>query len=382
MGKILNLSLVLVASVFLTGCLDDINIFKKKQDSVATSQRQMPPPAHVDVIVAKKGSYPMSFEYPAKIQSEQDVVLKPKVSGTLIKQNFKPGDSVKAGQILFIIDPSKYQATYDAYEASIAQATANLKNAKSELTRVQSLFKQKAISQKEYDTAVATHDSANAALQSAQANAKNAKIDLGYTNVTAPFSGVVSENLVDVGTYVAAGSTELVRLTKIDPIDVRFYITDIDNLNRVKNLDNNSWEQINEEANLKIDGQTYTGKVKFIDSVVDESSGGVLAKAEFDNKNGKLIPGIFATISMDGFIQRDSFVIPQIAILQDIISPYVYVVKDGKVAKKTIKIVYQKVAEAYVNEGLEDGDLIITNNFKKIGIGSPVVVDTQGKENK
>ncbi|WP_169784450.1 efflux RND transporter periplasmic adaptor subunit [Campylobacter curvus] len=379
MGKLTNLSLALAVAVFFTGCLDDLNIFKKDKAQAAASAM---PAAHVDVVVAKKGDYPMSFNYPARIQSEQDVIIKPKVSGTLLKQNFKAGDTVKEGQVLFVIDPEKYQATYESLKASIAQAEANLKNAKNEMERVKKLFAQKALSQKEYDSALATYESADAALKSAVASTKSAKLDLGYTNVTAPFSGVVGENLVDVGAYIAAGSTELVRLTKIDPIDVRFYISDIDELNRAKNIDQNSWEQINKEAILTVDGQNFEGKVKFIDSTVDVNSGGVLAKAEFENKDGKLLPGVFARISMNGFVQKDSFAIPQVAILQDTVSPYIYLVKDGKVVKKSIKIIYQTVTEAYVKEGLEEGDVIILNNFKKIGPGSNVEPDTQGKENK
>ena len=379
MDKLTNLSLALAVAVFFTGCLDDLNIFKKdKAQAVASAM----PPAQVDVVVAKKGDYPMSFNYPARIQSEQDVIIKPKVSGTLLKQNFKAGDTVKEGQVLFVIDPEKYQATYESSKASIAQAEANLKNAKNEMERVKKLFAQKALSQKDYDSALATYESADATLKRAVASTKSAKLDLGYTNVTAPFSGMVGENLVDVGAYIAAGSTELVRLTKIDPIDVRFYISDIDELNRAKNIDQNSWEQINKEAILTVDGQNFEGKVKFIDSTVDVNSGGVLAKAEFENKDGKLLPGVFARISMNGFVQKDSFAIPQVAILQDTVSPYVYLVKDGKVVKKSIKIIYQTVTEAYVKEGLEEGDVIILNNFKKIGPGSSVQPDTQGKENK
>ena len=258
MGKLTNLSLALVAALFFTGCLDDLNIFKKDKAQAAASAM---PPAQVDVVVAKKGDYPMSFNYPARIQSEQDVIIKPKVSGTLLKQNFKAGDTVKEGQVLFVIDPEKYQATYESSKASIAQAEANLKNAKNEMERVKKLFAQKALSQKDYDSALATYESADATLKSAIASTKSAKLDLGYTNVTAPFSGMVGENLVDVGAYIAAGSTELVRLTKIDPIDVRFYISDIDELNRAKNIDQNSWEQINKEAILTVDGQNFEGKV-------------------------------------------------------------------------------------------------------------------------
>ncbi|MCD8213924.1 MAG: efflux RND transporter periplasmic adaptor subunit [Campylobacter sp.] len=383
MGKFKSLSLALVAAMFFTGCLDDLNIFKKDKDSNSNaSDGMIMPPVKVDVLVAKKGDFPMTFNYPARIQSEQDVIIKPKVSGTLVKQNFKAGDNIKAGQVLFVIDPEKYEASYEALKASIAQAEANLKNAKNEMERVKKLFAQKALSQKEYDSALAAYESADATLKSAVASTKSAKLDLGYTKVTAPFSGIVSENLVDVGTYVAAGSTELVRLTKIDPIDVRFYISDVDNLERAKNLDKNSWEQINQEAILTVNGQNFTGKVKFIDNTVDINAGSVLAKAEFENKDGKLLPGVFARIAMSGFVQKNSFSIPQVAILQDTVSPYIYIVKDGKVVKKNIKIIYQTVTEAYVNEGIEEGDVIILNNFKKIGTGANVEPETQGKENK
>ena len=374
-GKLTNLSLALAAALLITGC----DLFKKDSANAAAGAPRQMPPAKVDVTVAKKGDYAMSFNYPARVQSEQDVVIKPKVSGTLLKQNFKAGDRVKQGQILFVIDPEKYRASYEALEASIAQSQANLKNAKSELERVKNLFKQKAVSQKEYDSALASYETAEATLKSAQASAKSAKLDLEYTNVTAPFSGVVGENLIDAGAYVAAGSTELVRLTKIDPIDVRFYISDVDSLNRAQNLAGGTWAQINEEAVLQLNGKEYKGKVKFIDSTVDTSSGSVLAKAEFENKGGELLPGVFGRIQMDGFIQKNSFKIPQIAVLQDTVSPYVYVVKDGKVTKKSVKIVYQTVTEAYVSEGLDEGDVIILNNFKKIGVGAPVQPDERDK---
>ncbi|MBE3606619.1 efflux RND transporter periplasmic adaptor subunit [Campylobacter sp. RM13119] len=375
------LAITLVVMMTFTGC-DLLKAFNKKEEGKAAASAMQKPPAKVDVVVAKKGDFPMTFNYPARIQSEQDVVITPKVAGTLLKQNFKAGDSVKEGQILFVIDPDLYTAAYEVAQANILQAQATLKNAKSDMDRIKKLFEQKATSQKDYDSAVAALESATANLASAQANAKTAKLNLEYSNVKAPFSGVVGENLVDIGTYVAVGSTQLVRLTKINPIEARFYISDIDNLNRIKNLNSASWEQLNAEAVLNLNNENYVGRVKFIDATVDTSTGNVLAKAEFENKDGKLLPGMFARIQMDGFIQKNSFTIPQVAILQDTVSPYVYLVKDGKVAKQNIKIIYQTVTEAYVSDGINEGDVIITNNFKKIGVGAPVVPETQGKENK
>ena len=369
-----NISVLLIAtSLLLTGCFKD-----EKSNSAVQSQKQMPP-AKVDIITAKKSDIPISFEYPAKIVSEQDVVIYPKVSGTIVKQFFKSGDKVNAGDKLFLIDPEKYQAGYDALEATVAVREAELKNAKTEFNRIKKLYDKKAVSQKEYDAASANFDISNANLLSAKANAKSAKIDLGYTTVIAPFDGILGDNLTDVGSYAAANTTGLVRLTKINPINVKFYIADVDNLNRATNLENNVWAQANSTATLKLGGKTYHGNIIFIDNVVDTAAGSVLAKAEFDNKEGKMLPGAFASVIMDGFYQKDGFKIPQIAIQQNTQNTFVLVLKDQKVIQKNIKISYQKEDYAVVSEGLEDGDLIIVNNFSKIAVGALAQVDKEIK---
>ena len=176
-----NISVLLLASLLFTACFDS-----NDKKSAAGQQRQMPS-SKVDVFVAKKSDVPISFDYTATLTSQQDVIIYPKVSGTVTKQFFKPGDNVKAGDKLFLIDPEKYQASYDALEAAIGVANANLKNAQTEFNRISNLYKKNAVSQKEYDAAVSALEIANANLLSARANAKNAKIDLGYTSIAAPF---------------------------------------------------------------------------------------------------------------------------------------------------------------------------------------------------
>ncbi|MCR4941626.1 MAG: efflux RND transporter periplasmic adaptor subunit [Campylobacter sp.] len=371
--KYLNLTLAILLATSLVGCgmLDE----KEKGDS--KQKMGMGGALPVDIFVAKKGDGEMSFEYPARIQSQQDVVLVPKVSGTLLKQNFKPGDKVKAGDVLFMIDPDTYEAAYEVAKANILQANATLKNAKHEADRVNKLYVQKAVSQKDYDNAIANLEGATANLASANANAKTAKLNLDYTKITAPFDGIVSENLVDVGTHVIATSTKLVRLTKLNPIDARFYIADIDSMTMNQNLQDSTWSQVGTQAILTLNSKEFQGKINFIDSSVDTSTGRVLAKAEFANENGELLPGSFARISMNGFVQKDAIIVPLIAILQDTVSPYVYIIEDGKAMKKAVKISYQNMTHAYISQGINENDQIIINNFKKIGTGVPVVVDTK-----
>lgn len=356
-----------VAVLFLSGC------FENKENKAAAG-RQMPL-SHVDIFTAQKTDIPISFDYTATVTSSQDVIIYPKVGGTIIKQFFKPGSKVKAGDKLFLIDPEKYQASFDSLDASVGVANANLKNAETEFKRISALYKKNAVSQKDYDAAVAAYDIANANLVSAKANLKNAKIDLGYTTITAPFDGVVGDNQVDVGSLVIANQTKLVRLTKINPIEAEFYIADVDNLTRKTNLDNGSWQQLNSDAVLSVNGENFNGKVTFIDNVVNTATGSVLAKASFDNSEGKILPGAFGHIKMSGFVQKNAFNIPQVALQQSATNTYVLVVKDGKVSQKNVKIGYQTKNMVAVTEGLEEGDKIIVNNFLKIGVGAPVETD-------
>ena len=356
-----------VAVLFLSGC------FENKENKAAAG-RQMPL-SHVDIFIAQKTDVPVSFDYTATVASSQDVIIYPKVGGTIIKQFFKPGSKVKAGDKLFLIDPEKYQASFDSLDASVGVANANLKNAETEFKRISALYKKNAVSQKDYDAVVAAYDIANANLVSAKANLKNAKIDLGYTTITAPFDGVVGDNQVDVGSLVIANQTKLVRLTKINPIEAEFYIADVDNLTRKTNLDNGSWQQLNSDAVLSVNGENFNGKVNFIDNVVNTATGSVLAKASFDNSEGKILPGAFGHIKMSGFVQKNAFNIPQVALQQSATNTYVLVVKDGKVSQKNVKTGYQTKNMVAVTEGLEDGDKIIVNNFLKIGVGAPVETD-------
>jgi efflux transporter, RND family, MFP subunit len=356
-----------VAVLFLSGC------FENKENKAAAG-RQMPL-SHVDIFTAQKTDIPISFDYTATVTSSQDVIIYPKVGGTIIKQFFKPGSKVKAGDKLFLIDPEKYQASFDSLDAAVGVANANLKNAETEFKRISALYKKNAVSQKDYDAAVAAYDIANANLVSAKANLKNAKIDLGYTTITAPFDGVVGDNQVDVGSLVIANQTKLVRLTKINPIEAEFYIADVDNLTRKTNLDNGSWQQLNSDTVLSVNGENFNGKVNFIDSVVNTATGSVLAKASFDNSEGKILPGAFGHIKMSGFVQKNAFNIPQVALQQSATNSYVLVVKDGKVSQKNVKIGYQTKNMVAVTEGLEEGDKIIVNNFLKIGVGAPVETD-------
>lgn len=335
-------------------------------------QKRQMPPQPISTIITQSENIPLHFSYPAQLVSDYDAFIKPQVSGVIIEKFFEAGQKVKKGDKLFLIEPDKFQANVNMAYGKALNARANYENANKEFKRNKILIEKKAISQKEYDTSLANYNSSKANLTSARAELQNARIDLAYTEVKAPFDGMVGDALINIGTYVNASSTELVRITNLNPIYADFYISDTDKLKLKRNVDSGKWELDNLKASFKLNEIDVEGNLTFIDSVIDAKSGSVKAKAVFDNQNGTLLPGIFTTITSQGFIQKDGFKVPQIAILRNQEEVYVYTLVNGEVVKTPINIIYQTNDYAVINSGLKNGDKIIMNNFKKIRPGSKV----------
>lgn len=377
MNKLSQILFMAVCMLFLSGC--DFNFGKKENKSMPTQQAQKAKSAvSVSVFVAKKADEPIVLKYPAKMVSAQDVNIVAKVPGMLKKQYFKAGDMVKEGDILFLIEPEKYKAAYDIALANVELSKANLQKAQLDYNRALTLKKTVAISQKEFDAINANYKSANAAIQSAEAMLKNAEIDLSYTKITAPFSGILGDSYQDVGAYISMQNPNLVRLTKLDPLYAEFAIPDIDALAINEKTVSKEWIQKGANVKLIVNEYQQDGLVTFIDKVINKNTGSVDAKAIFDNKNGHLLPNSFGMVEMSGLYQKDGYKIPQLAIKQDLTTPFVFLVKDGKVAKAPVKIVSQTSEYAVISSGLEEGDKIIMDNFMKIGVGVPVKI-VEGK---
>ncbi|EAH5758742.1 hemolysin D [Campylobacter coli] len=329
-------------------------------------------PQSVSTMSAKAENLPLNFTYPAKLVSDYDVIIKPQVSGVIVEKLFKAGNLIKKGQTLFIIEQDKFKASVNSAYGKALMARANFDNASKDYNRSKTLYNKGAISQKEYDSALANFNNTKANLTSARADLENARIDLAYTEIKAPFDGIVGDALINIGDYVSSSSTELVRITNLNPIYADFYISDTDKLNIVRNTQDGKWDLSNIYANLNLNGETVQGKLYFIDSVIDANSGTVKAKAIFDNNNSTLLPGAFATITSEGFIQKNGFKVPQIAVKQNQNDVYVLLVKNGKVEKSSVHISYQNNEYAIIDKGLQNGDKIILDNFKKIQVGSEV----------
>ena len=368
---------ILLIIFILNGCENT-----KENDSQNISEM---PPLEVNTYQVKLNDIPVSMEYPAKIKSMQQVNVVAKVNGTLEKKNFTEGNFVKEGEVLYQIDSTRYEAFLQEALADVQMKTATLKQATREWERVKILFEQDSTSQKEKDSALSAYETAKASLKASQANLKKAQIDLGYTKVKAPISGFTSLNKQDLGSYVGSTNESMIltTITQTNPIYVEFSLPDIEFLKKRFIMNDGNWNNIS-QTKLPVsiifsDGLIYEekGTLDFIDSFVDNETSTVKARATFANPKNDLISGLFVKIKIDGLIYKNAISIPQTSLLQDTTGAFVYIVKDNQAIRTPIKIENISKDTYIISDGLNEGDIVITNNLTKLKSGSSITLSTK-----
>ena len=368
---------ILLIIFILNGCENT-----KENDSQNISEM---PPLEVNTYQVKLNDIPVSMEYPAKIKSMQQVNVVAKVNGTLEKKNFTEGNFVKEGEVLYQIDSTRYEALMQEALADVEMKTATLKQATREWERVKILFEQDSTSQKEKDSALSAYETAKASLKASQANLKKAQIDLGYTKVKAPISGFTSLNKQDLGSYVGSTNESMIltTITQTNPIYVEFSLPDIEFLKKRFIMNDGNWNNIS-QTKLPVsiifsDGLIYEekGTLDFIDSFVDNETSTVKSRATFENSKKELIPGLFVKIKIDGLIYKNAISIPQTSLLQDTTGTFVYIVKDNQAIRTPIKIENISKDTYIISDGLNEGDIVITNNLTKLKSGSSITLSTK-----
>ncbi len=363
-------------------------IFNGCNDTKGNSSQNIStmPPLKVATFQVKANDISVSVEYPAKIKSMQQVNVVARVNGILEKKNFIEGNFVKEGELLYQIDSTRYEALMQEALADVEVKTATLKQATREWERIKILFEQDSTSQKERDSALSAYETAQASLKASQANLKKAQIDFGYTKVKAPISGLISLNAQDLGSYVGSTteSMNLTTITQMNPIYVEFSLPDIELFKKRFIMNNGNWNNIS-QAKLAVslnfsDDSVYEqkGTLDFIDSFVDNETSTVKARATFVNPKNDLIPGLFVRVKIDGLVYKNAINIPQIAVLQDATGAFVYIAKENQAVKTPVKI-GNIVNDTYIiDSGLNEGDIVITNNLTKLKPGSSI--DLMSKE--
>lgn len=364
-----------------------LNACKEAKNDNAATPREMT----VKAMRVTPQDIPLSFEYPARAQGSKEVQVRARVGGILLKRNYIEGSRVKAGDVLFEIDPAQYQVALEKAKAQLAQNKAQLLSAQQDWARISQLFKQRVVSEKSKDDSKATLDAAQAAVQMAQAQVDEAQLNLDYTKVTAPVSGITSLETQSEGSLISATGNDslLTNITQIDPIYVIFSaseseiysLTNMSEKGQIKTPYNGG--EI--KAKLKYSsGDTYSheGDINFINPSIDETTGTIKLRAVFPNPEGRLKPGQFVRLVMEGLIRMNALVVPQESVMQGATGPFVYTLNEqGLVETKNIQTGLSTSDGGWiVDAGLNSGDIVITSGLLKIRNGMPVKAEIATEE--
>jgi RND family efflux transporter MFP subunit len=326
------------------------------------------------------------YEYTARTAAVKAVEVRARVSGYLVKINFRDGSMVKTGDLLFQIDPRPFQAVLDQAKGQVGQWEAKLARAEADTTRDQRLLPQRAISQKDLDQAVSDRGEARAAIQSARGAVDKAALDLEFTRVTAPISGRVSRHLIDEGNLVTADSTLLTTIVSIDPM-YAYFDADERSVLHVRQLIREGKVQSARTVDtmpvlLGLADETgfaHRGTINFVDNQVNPQTGTLRLRGVFPNEDGALEPGYFARVRVIIGQPRSALLVTERAIDTDQGRKIVYVVNDkNEVVSRPISLGALHDGLRVIEEGVQPGERVIVNGLLQVRPGiivEPKLVD-------
>lgn len=368
--------LLVMTALLLSACN------KAPQGAAPAGMPQMPPP-EVAIVTVQPQTVPVHFEYAAQVAGSREAEIRARVTGILLKRNYVDGQHVTAGQTLFTLDAAPYEVAVASAEAQLASAQARLSQAERNLARIKPLWADKVVAQRDYDDAVSNQQIAQADLKTAQAQVKQARLNLSYTHVDAPISGIVGRALKTEGTLVSGTDVLLTTITQIEPAHVYFGLPDTEQ-QKIRTLSANGAFKLPSNgdyiAKVKMaDGSLYnqTGHVAFTDVSVNPTTGTAEARAELPNPKNLLRPGQFARVLLDGAERVNAITVPQRAVIEGPMGKMVMVIgKEDKVEPRPVKVgewATVNGAEAWViDSGLQAGERVMVDGLFKIQPGMPV----------
>ncbi|MBE96791.1 efflux RND transporter periplasmic adaptor subunit [Marinobacter sp.] len=359
-GRILGLAVAI--TVLLTGC-------EAQSDEAAS----MPPPPEVDVAEVVVEPVTLWESFTGRVASPETVDLRPRVSGYIDEVAFEEGELVKAGDLLFQIDPRPYEAQKQAASAELALANSQLDLARSEAGRARTLLESRAISREEYDQRNTALMSARARVQAAQAALDTAELNLQYTRVTAPVSGRTGRALVTQGNLANADQSLLTTVVSVDPVHVYFEADEQSAFSSQQLLANGQPRGVRISLGGEGGGQ-YKGELDFVDNHLNPGTGTLQYRAVLNNLDGLIKPGQFARVEMPVAELDQALLVSRKAVLTDQDRRFVYVVDEqNRVAPRQVTTGRQVDDLQVIREGLNHGDLVIINGVQKVfGAGMQV----------
>ncbi|AJY68986.1 hemolysin D [Geobacter sulfurreducens] len=361
---------LLAVGIMMVGC---------GKKNAATPPASGPP--EVGVIVVKPERVALTTELPGRTSPLLIAEVRPQVSGIIQKRLFVEGSDVKAGQVLYQIDPATYQAAFASAKAALARAEANLIPARLKEERFRDLVKIKAVSQQDYDDANAALKQAEADVASAKAAVETARINLAYTKVTAPISGRIGRSAITDGALVTANqATALATIQQLSPIYVDVTQSSAELLKLKQNLASGIMKD-NAAAQAKVkllleDGSPYPlpGTLKFSEVTVDQSTGSITLRAVFPNPKQTLLPGMFVRAIVEEGVSDQAMLVPQRGVTRNPQGEAMVLVvgTEEKVEPRVIKVVRTVGENWLVSDGLKAGDRVILEGIQKARPGTQV----------
>ena len=334
-----------------------------------------PPAPVVDVMTVAPKDVPVFKEWVGSLDGDVNATIRPQVTGYLIKQNYREGDFVKKGQVLFEIDPRTFKAAVDQAAAVRAQQQANYTTAAAGLARVKPLAAKNALSQKDLDDATGSDLAARAALDQATAALETAKLNLSFTKITSPINGVAGIAKAQIGDLLSpSAQQELTTVSTLDPIKVYINISEREYLKFIgKNPDATPGDIT--LSLILLDGSTYpkTGKFSLLNRQVDTTTGTFKVGAQFPNPDGHLRPGQFAKVRAMQKVLKDALLVPQRAVTEVQGKYLMAVVGEGnKIDIRQVKPGERIGSEWIISEGLKPGESIVVEGTQKVKPGAVV----------
>jgi len=314
---------------------------------------------------------PVNQTYVGQTYGLSDIDIQARVDGWLTGIHFKEGTFVSKGQLLYTIDDLSIQTKVDAAKASLAEANTKLVKAKSDYERIKPLADMNALSKRELDNAIASYDAALSEVDIAEARLKNNEIELGYTRITAPITGLIGISKMQVGAYVSRGigaSQALNTISEIDKIRVRFSITENNYLSFRKAIMESGGDLIGKKQNIPItlilnDGTVYpeTGQLDIVDREINPATGAMLVQAIFDNKENMLRPGQFVKIRIQTEVLKDALVVPQSTVNQmQNIYQVVVLTAENKLETRIVEVGDRIGSNWIIKKGVSAGEKVVT----------------------
>lgn len=324
----------------------------------------------VPVTKVVKRTVPIYLEYSARTESIRNITLQAKVAGYIDKQHVRDGSDVKEGDLLYSIDPRDFQAALDQAKAQKLRDEAALDYARLNRDRGTTLVQNGYLAKDAFDQRTSTLKQAEAALAMDEASIRTAQLNLGYTEIRAPFNGRLGHNQAPVGTMVMMGGTTLNTLVQLDPIYVTFNPaeTDLPEIQRAR-------ETGKVKADVFVPGQekiVHHGELTFLDNTIDRATGTIMARATITNDDFGLLPGQYVHIRLAIREEPNALLVPRTALGSSQLGKYVYVVGEGGKVDQRMVSLGPTENDLVVVKGVSENDQIISGNLQKIGPGMPV----------